>query len=73
MYEPFLTRPNRDTKTEMSNRNFDYRQKSQNFYEKNCLDNHNPNKLTKVYKDEMGNIKHICFTKVDDAKSVLDQ
>ena len=71
--EPVLVGQNGASKTDMSNRNFDYRQKSQIFYEKHCLDKNNPNKLTKVFKDEMDNIKHICFTKIDDAKSGLDE
>ena len=42
------------------------------FYEKHCVEEENK-KLKKVFKDQNGEIKHICFIKADTANSVLHQ
>ena len=42
------------------------------FYGKHCIQEEDT-KFKKIFKDENGKVKHICFIKVDAAHSVLDQ
>ena len=49
---------------------FEYQ--SMMFYEKHCLQEENK-KFKKVFKDQNGKVKHICFIKADSANSVLHQ
>ena len=49
---------------------FEY--ESMTFYKKHCLVEENK-KFKKIFKDENGKVKHICFLKADIANSVLNQ
>ena len=51
---------------------FEYGIYSYRFYNEHCVENANK-KLIRVFMDENGKVKHICFIKSDNAHSVLDQ